>query len=107
LIHRFGSKAETAAEIIRLVQFVKLDKYAELRQLDALESLLEDVGKQFLNHTDSNVFKQVSSSFLHAQKFDGLERVTESKLVELQDEVVDDLLNLVVSKVHLFLILLI
>jgi cohesin complex subunit SA-1/2 len=107
LIHRFGSKPETAAEILRLVQSVKLDKYDELRQLEALETLLEDVGKQFLNHTDSNVFKEVSASLLHAQKFDSLEHVTESKMADLQDEVNGSILNLTTGKVGLLEILLI
>ena len=102
LIHRFGSKPETAAEILRLVRSVKLDKYDELRQLEALGSLLEDVGKQFLNHTDSNVFREVSASLLHAQKFDSLEHVTESKMVELQDEVNASVLNLTTGKVRLY-----
>lgn len=87
LIRRFGSKPETAAQILRLVQYVKLDKYDELRQLEAFETLLEDVGKQFMNHTDSNVFKEASASLLHAQKFESLGYLTEPKVIELQDEV--------------------
>jgi len=99
LIRRFGSKPETAAQILRLVQYVKLDKYDELRQLDALETLLEDVGKQFMNHTDGNVFKEASASLLHAQKFESLGHVTEPKVIELQDEVNTSFLNMVDGKV--------
>jgi hypothetical protein len=87
LIQRFGSKAETAAQILHIVQCVKLDKYHELRQLNALEELLEDIGKQFMNHTDEGVFKEASASLLHAQKFELLGYVTEAKVIELQDEV--------------------
>ena len=94
LILRYGSKPETAAQILRLVQNVKLDKYDELRQLDALESLLEDVGKQFMNHTDQNVFKEASASLLHAQTFESLGHITELKVIELQDEVNTNLLGI-------------
>jgi len=99
LIHRFGSKAETAAQILHMVQCVKLDKYHELRQLDALEELLEDVGKQFMNHTDEGVFKEASASLLHVQKFELLGYVTEPKVIELQDEVNTGFLSTVNGKV--------
>jgi len=99
LIHRFGSKPETAAQILRLVQHVKLDKYDELRQLGAFESLLEDVGKQFMNHTDMGVFKEASASLLHAQKFESLGHLTEPKVIELQDEVNSSFLSMVNGKV--------
>lgn len=99
LIHRFGSKPETAAQILRMVQYVKLDKYDELRQLEALESLLEDVGKQFMNHTDASVFKEASASLLHAQKFESLGHITEPKIIELQDEVNQSFLSMVNGKV--------
>ena len=82
-----------------MVQYVKLDKYDELRQLDALEALLEDVGKQFMNHTDANVFKEASASLLHAQKFESLGHVTEPKVIELQDEVNMTFLGTVNGKV--------
>lgn len=101
LIRRFGSKPETAAQILRLVQYVKLDKYDELRQLEALETLLEDVGKQFMNHTDTSVFKEASASLLHAQKFESLGHVTEPKIIELQDEVNTSFLSMINGKVVL------
>jgi hypothetical protein len=85
-----------------MVQYVKLDKYDELRQLDALEALLEDVGKQFMNHTDANVFKEASASLLHAQKFESLGHVTEPKVIELQDEVNVTFLGTVNGKVRKF-----
>src|SRR5437016_5351221 len=99
LIHRFGSKPETAAQILRMVQCVKLDKYDELRQLEALEALLEDVGKQFMNHTDEGVFKEASASLLYAQKFELLGHITEPKVIELQDEVNTAFLSTVNGKV--------
>ena len=99
LIHRFGSKPETAAQILRMVPCVKLDKYNELRQLEALESLLEDVGKQLMNHTDEGVFKEASASILHAQKFEHLGHITEPKVIELQDEVNTSFLSTLSGKV--------
>ena len=82
-----------------MVQCVKLEKYDELRQLEALESLLDDVNKQFMNHTDMNVFKEASASLLHAQKFESLGHVTEPKVVELHDEVNTSFLNICNGKV--------
>jgi hypothetical protein len=82
-----------------MVQYVKLDKYDELRQLEALEALLEDVGKQFMNHTDASVFKEASASLLHAQKFESLGHITEPKVIELQDEVNTTFLGTVNGKV--------
>lgn len=87
--------------MLRLVQYVKLDKYDELRQLENLETLLEDVGKQFMNHTDSSVFKEASASLLHAQTFENLGHVTEPKVIELQDEVNMTFLATVNGKVPL------
>lgn len=99
LIRRFGSKPETATQILRMVQCVKLDKYNELREVEALETLLEDVGKQFMNHTDAEVFKEVSASLLHAQTFEHIGHITEPKVIELQDEVNTDFLSTVNGKV--------
>jgi hypothetical protein len=99
LINRFGSKPETAAQILRMVQCVKLDKYHELRQLGALEELLEDVGKQLMNHTDEGVFREASASLLHAQTFELLGHITEPKIIELQDEVNTGFLSTVNGKV--------
>lgn len=82
-----------------MVQYVKLDKYDELRQIEALEALLEDIGKQFMNHTDAIVFREASASLLHAQKFEDLGHVTEPKLIELQDEVNTSFLSMVDGKV--------
>lgn len=83
-----------------MVQYVKLEKYDELRQLEALESLLEDVNKQFMNHTDASVFKEASASLLHAQKFENLAHVTDPKVIELQDEVNTTLLSACDGKVN-------
>ena len=84
-----------------MVQYVKLDKYDELRQLEAFESLVEDVGKQFMNHTTPAVFREASASLLHAQKFERLEYVVEPKIIELQDEVNLSFLSMVNGKVFL------
>ena len=99
LLRRFGSKPDTAALILKLIPSVKLDKYNELRQDQALEYLLEDVGKQFMNHTSGEVFKEVGSVLLHAQKSEEVGFLVEGKVLELQDEVNTAFLSMVNGKV--------
>ena len=111
LLHRFGSKPDTAALILKLIPSVNLDKYNELRQDEALEFLLEDVGKQFMNHTSGEVFREVGNILLHAQKAQEVGFLVEGRILELQDEVNSAFSSMVNGKVltsfHYYMMLII
>ena len=95
LLKKFGSVSTTASAVLRLQHVVKLEIFQDLRQgSTTYASLLDDINKQFLSHTDQDVLAEASTAFLHARGFEDLEEVTESKLSELWDGTIDALRSL-------------
>ncbi|OLL23153.1 Cohesin subunit psc3 [Neolecta irregularis DAH-3] len=92
LLQKFSSIPSTAADVLRLEQLMKLDIYQQLRQTPAYEQLLEDIGKQMMKHTDSEVLTEAAGALLYAQSFESLQSSTIAKVGEIQDEAVEELL---------------
>lgn len=92
LLKKFGSSPTTASAVLRLGQVLDLEIFQELRQdFTTYASLLDDINKQFLTHTDQGVLAEASTAILHAREFEDLEEVTESKVQELWDDTINTL----------------
>ena len=99
LLKKFGSNPSTASAVLRLGQILDLKIFQELRQdSTTYVSLLDDINKQFLTHTDQGVLAEASTAILHARRFEDLEEVTESKVQELWDDTISTLRALVSSR---------
>ena len=92
LLKKFGSNPSTASAVLRLGQVLDLEIFQELRQdSTTYASLLDDINKQFLTHTDQGVLAEASTAILHAREYEDLEEVTESKVQDLWDDTIGTL----------------
>jgi cohesin complex subunit SA-1/2 len=98
LLKKFGPVPDAASSVLRIEQLMNLDVFQELRQSAAYSSLLDEINRQFLTHSDEGVLKEASAALMHAKKFEDLEEVTEAKLGQLKDETVNSLGNAVRGK---------
>ena len=99
LLKKFGSNPATASAVLRLGQVLNLEIFQELRQdSTTYASLLDDINKQFLTHTDQGVLAEASTALLHARGFEDLEEVTGSKVQELWDDTISTLRALMSSR---------
>ena len=99
LLKKFGSNPSTASAVLRLGQILDLEIFQELRQdSTTYASLLDDINKQFLTHTDQGVLVEASTALLHARGFEDLEEVTESKVQELWEDTISTLRALMSSR---------
>lgn len=95
LLNKFGSAPEAASAVLRLEHLVDLDKIQDLQKdATAYTSLLNDINKQFLTHSDQDVLSEASVAFLHAKSSDDMREALESKIQELWDDMVDTLSRL-------------
>jgi cohesin complex subunit SA-1/2 len=75
-----------------LEHFVDLDAIQDLQKdATAYSSLLNDINKQFLTHSDQDVLAEASVAFLHAKSSDEMREALESKIQELWDDMVEAL----------------
>ena len=99
LLKKFGPNPSTASAVLRLGQILNLEIFQELRQdSTTYASLLDDINKQFLTHTDQCVLSEASTALLHARGFEDLEEVTEGKLQELWDDTISTFRALMSSR---------
>ena len=92
LLRRFGGTPSTASTILRLGHVLDLEIFQELRQDSTeLDSLLDDINKQFLTHADRSVLTEASTALLNASAFEDLEDVTDNKVKELWEKTVASL----------------
>lgn len=85
LLRKFGANPPHAAIVLRMAQNVSFSELSE----DSVEyeSLLDDVGKQYLYHADRSVLDEATSALLHASKHHDLEDATATKINELWGKV--------------------
>ncbi|KAL3478630.1 hypothetical protein BJX99DRAFT_102407 [Aspergillus californicus] len=90
LLNKFGSTPEAASAVLRLEHLVDLDKIQDLQKdATAYTSLLNDINKQFLTHSDQDVLAEASVAFLHAKSSDDMREALENKIQELWDDMMD------------------
>ncbi|KAE8388650.1 hypothetical protein BDV23DRAFT_158503 [Aspergillus alliaceus] len=99
LLNKFGSLPEAASTVIRLEHLVDLDKIQNLQKdATAYTSLLNDINKQFLTHSDQDVLAEASVAFLHAKSSDDMREALDNKVQELWDDIIDTLSTLARKK---------
>ncbi|KAL4934841.1 hypothetical protein BDV06DRAFT_208186 [Aspergillus oleicola] len=92
LLNKFGSAPDAASAVLRLEHLVDLDKIQDLQKdATAYTSLLNDINKQFLTHSDQDVLAEASVAFLHAKSSDDMREALDSKIQELWEDMVDTL----------------
>ena len=92
LLNKFGSTPEAASAVLRLEHLVDLDSIQDLQKdATAYSSLLNDINKQFLTHSDQDVLAEASVAFLHAKSSEEMREALESKVQELWDDMVEAL----------------
>ncbi|KAG5520000.1 hypothetical protein PMAC_001076 [Pneumocystis sp. 'macacae'] len=94
LLKKYTSSTEASTSVLRLEQLMKLNVYQHFRQNKTYESLLDLIGKQFMKHPNSLIMKEAASSLLKAQEYDELASITREKILEIQEEVVNELRNI-------------
>ena len=99
LLKKFGAVPEAASSVLRLEHLVDLDKIQDLQKdARAYSSLLHDINRQFLTHSDQAVLIEASVAFVHAKTSDELKDALESRTQELWDDMVDTLSRLAQEK---------
>lgn len=92
LLNKFGSSPEAASAVLRLEHLVDLDTIQDLQKdATAYSSLLNDINKQFLTHSDQDVLAEASVAFLRAKSSEEMREALESKIQELWDDIVEAL----------------
>lgn len=92
LLNKFGAVPEAASAVLRLEHLVDLDMIQNLQKdATAYSSLLNDINKQFLTHSDQDVLAEASVAFLHARSSDEMKEAMENKVQELWDDMIDAL----------------
>ncbi|KAI9039657.1 cohesin subunit IRR1 [Aspergillus affinis] len=92
LLNKFGSVPEAASAVLRLEHLVDLDKIQDMQKdATAYTTLLNDINKQFLTHSDQDVLAEASVAFLHAKSSDDMREALENKIQELWDDIVETL----------------
>ncbi|CAP95095.1 hypothetical protein E8E15_003160 [Penicillium rubens] len=92
LLNKFGSTPEAASAVLRLEHLVDLNTIQDLQKdATAYTSLLNDINKQFLTHSDHDVLAEASVAFLHAKSSEEMREALEGKVQELWDDMVEAL----------------
>lgn len=92
LLNKFGAVPEAASAVLRLEHLVDLDKIQDMQKdATAYTTLLNDINKQFLTHSDQDVLAEASVAFLHAKSSDDMREALENRIQELWDGIVETL----------------
>ncbi|PYH91706.1 hypothetical protein BO71DRAFT_432598 [Aspergillus ellipticus CBS 707.79] len=92
LLNKYGSVPEAAFAVLRLEHLVDLEKIEDIQKdATAYTSLLNDINKQFLTHSDQDVLAEASVAFLHAKSSDDMREALDGKVQELWENMVDTL----------------
>ncbi|KAK3994680.1 cohesin subunit psc3 [Cladorrhinum sp. PSN332] len=92
LLNKFGADASTAVIVLRLEHALPLDIFQQLRQdSTTFTRLLDEVCTQFNRHVDRGVLAEATAALLHARRYDELQEVTDSKIADLWETVINAL----------------
>lgn len=95
LLNKYGAEASTAIVVLRLEHFLPLDVFQQLRQDSTTYSrLLDEICTQFERHADRGVLAEATTALLHARKYDELEEMTDTKIADLWETVINALRHL-------------
>ncbi|CAG8630536.1 16491_t:CDS:10, partial [Gigaspora margarita] len=93
LLTKYAPDASRIAEVLRITILMNMDVYSDLRIHKAYEVLVEDIVKLYLKHTNPIVLSHAAATFLHMKKHKNFASMTETRLGELQEEVIKTFLG--------------
>ncbi|KAL9113101.1 MAG: hypothetical protein Q9227_002713 [Pyrenula ochraceoflavens] len=92
LLSKFGSVPAAASVILRLEHLLNVDLINDLQSSTTTYlSLLDDINKQFMSHSDRNVLAEASLALLNAQGYEQAKDATEGKVQDLWDSTIESL----------------
>ncbi|KAH6630879.1 hypothetical protein B0J18DRAFT_379567 [Chaetomium sp. MPI-SDFR-AT-0129] len=90
LLNKYGADASTAVVVLRLEHSLPLDVFQQLRQDSTTYSrLLDEICTQFDRHVDRGVLAEATAALLHARQYDELAEITDTKIAELWETVLN------------------
>ncbi|KAG6014124.1 hypothetical protein E4U43_006903 [Claviceps pusilla] len=94
LLNKFGAEPETAATVLRLVRFLNLNTFQQIRQdYGKFERLLDEISTQFNRHDDKRVLSEAAAALLHVRQHEEMEELTDCKLSLLWENAINALHN--------------
>jgi cohesin complex subunit SA-1/2 len=94
LLSKFGSVPHAAVAILRLEQLLNIDLINNLHGDATITALLEDINKQFMNHSDRAVLTEAKMAFHEARRYEQSKEAAETKIKEVWDDTASSLQNL-------------
>ncbi|KAK3328002.1 hypothetical protein B0T19DRAFT_180009 [Cercophora scortea] len=92
LLNKFGAEPSTAVVVLRLEHCLDLDIFQQLRQdSTTYRRLLDEICIQFERHQDRGVLTETTAALLHARRYDELEEITDGKIADLWEAVINTL----------------
>lgn len=95
LLNKYGSVPEAASAILRLDHLLDMNLINELQNSEAAySSLLDDINKQFMTHSDRAVLAEASVALLKAKTSEPAKEAADTKMQEMWDDTLNTLQNL-------------
>ncbi|KAK1754708.1 UreD urease accessory protein-domain-containing protein [Echria macrotheca] len=92
LLKKYSAEPSTAVLVLRLVQDLNLDVFQQLRQdSTTYNRLFDEVCTLFERHVDRGVLTAATSALLNSRRYDGLQEITDSKISDLWEVVMNNL----------------
>ncbi|KAK0728060.1 hypothetical protein B0T26DRAFT_672653 [Lasiosphaeria miniovina] len=92
LLKKYGADASTAVVVLRLEHYLDLDIFQQLRQESTTYTrLLDEICTQFDRHVDRGVLAEAAAALLHSRRYDELEEITDAKIADLWQAVINAL----------------
>jgi cohesin complex subunit SA-1/2 len=95
LLNKYGSMPQAASAILRLEHLLDMDLINELQESEKTYStLLDDINKQFMTHSDQAVLAEASVALLKAKTSEPAKEVADTKMQEMWDDTLNALQSL-------------
>lgn len=94
LLSKFGSVPHAAVAILRLEQLLNIDLITDVQGDAITTALLDDINKQFMNHSDRAVLTEAKMAFHEARRYEQSKEAAETKIQEVWDDTASSLQSL-------------
>ena len=95
LLNKFGSTPQAATAILRLEHLLNTDLFSDVYQDEkTYSSLLDDINKQFMSHSDRHVLAVASKALVNGRRYEQSKEATDVKVQEMWDDALSTLQNL-------------
>ncbi|KAH7915934.1 hypothetical protein BJ138DRAFT_1076400 [Hygrophoropsis aurantiaca] len=98
LFIKYQTDGGRISDVLLIPPLMNLDLYLEMRMINAYSNLWDDVTKQFLSHSSSNVLTKAVASIRHFMDATSLSNTNSTKILELEDELATQLRDAVAGR---------